>query len=134
MLCFRTKKQFLKTVNKRDLSVQNLLTFLCIGGACGYEDAVEKAPFSAKVSAGGPSLFQSGKGCGACYQVNAATCSNSIINISFNSNHVILINSIYIFLFLFSGEMHRKCSMFRVAGDGDTNGRVPRLCVGVYSF
>lgn len=48
--------------------------FLLVGGACGYEDAVEKAPFSAKVSAGGPSLFKSGKGCGACYQVTATIC------------------------------------------------------------
>lgn len=44
--------------------------FLLVGGACGFGDAVEKAPFSAKVSAGGPSLFKSGKGCGACYEVN----------------------------------------------------------------
>ncbi|RDY06875.1 putative expansin-B2, partial [Mucuna pruriens] len=38
------------------------------GGACGYVDSVEKPPLSKMVSAGGPSLFNGGRGCGACYE------------------------------------------------------------------
>lgn len=40
-----------------------------IGGACGYEDAVGKPPFSSFVSAGNQALFKQGKGCGTCYSV-----------------------------------------------------------------
>ncbi|KAL8159825.1 hypothetical protein V2J09_001362 [Rumex salicifolius] len=38
------------------------------GGACGYESAVEKVPFSKMVTAVGPSLYQSDQGCGVCYE------------------------------------------------------------------
>ncbi|XP_010559080.1 PREDICTED: expansin-B4-like [Tarenaya hassleriana] len=39
------------------------------GGACGYTDAVANPPFEGMISAGGPSLYNDGRGCGTCYEI-----------------------------------------------------------------
>ncbi|KAL7107383.1 hypothetical protein ACP275_06G050800 [Erythranthe tilingii] len=55
-----------------------------VGGACGYGNIVEEAPFSSLVTGIGPSLYKSGKECGACYQVKCTkhpSCSKKAVRV-----------------------------------------------------
>ncbi|XP_027154937.1 expansin-B15-like [Coffea eugenioides] len=54
------------------------------GGACGYGNLVSQAPFSSLVTGIGPSLYNAGKECGACYQVKCTkhpACSGQPVRV-----------------------------------------------------
>ncbi|XP_062165445.1 putative expansin-B2 [Alnus glutinosa] len=54
------------------------------GGACGYGNTVSLPPLSSMVTGIGPSLYDSGKECGACYQVKCTkhpSCSGKPVRV-----------------------------------------------------
>ncbi|KAK4476493.1 hypothetical protein RD792_015647 [Penstemon davidsonii] len=54
------------------------------GGACGYQNAVELAPFSSLITAAASSIYKSGNACGTCYQVKCTTsavCSGEAVSV-----------------------------------------------------
>ncbi|KAL8552498.1 hypothetical protein ACS0TY_001255 [Phlomoides rotata] len=54
------------------------------GGSCGYGNIVSKAPFSSLVTGIGPSLYKSGRECGACYKIKCTkhrSCSHKAVRV-----------------------------------------------------
>lgn len=57
---------------------------MCVGGACGYGNTVEKHPFDKMVSAAGGSIYHNGKGCGSCFKVKCTEnkeCSEKSVRV-----------------------------------------------------
>ncbi|XP_012843347.1 PREDICTED: putative expansin-B2 [Erythranthe guttata] len=59
---------------------------MCIaGGACGFDNDVAYPPYNGMTAAGNQNIFQSGKGCGACYQVKCTEnplCSGNPVTVT----------------------------------------------------
>ncbi|KAF4372072.1 hypothetical protein F8388_000288 [Cannabis sativa] len=54
------------------------------GGSCGYGKLVSQSPFSSMITATSPSLYKSGKECGACYLVKCTKnkyCSGKAVRV-----------------------------------------------------